>query len=259
MKNYITILFLAGLLFTPCLGGAEGDKLWKTVPVLDADPGNFEKDVTDAGEKMNETWRTIHRNKFFGNVYSTIRAGDIKKAEQLLDEQIREIPEYKKDASYRASKSKIAYAKGDYKAAYAEADKIITDIEKAFAPKKLSEITFSDEEKEGIHDSYILRYQAVIQMKRYKEALADLDQALLMKTTADGLRAKTGTLIALNRISEAADVCEKAYTTDKTILSVSPNKNYYCWVFSEHGNKVKACTDTAVASGDKSAKDKTVK
>ncbi len=250
MKNYKAILFfLAGLLFSPCLGRAEGNKLWETVPVLDTDPGNFEKDVADAGEKMNETWRTTHRNKFFGNVYSSIRTGDIKKAEQLLDEQIREFPEYKTDASYRASKSKIAYAKGDYKAAYAEADKIVTDIENAFAPKKLFEIDFTDEEKEGIHDSYILRYQAVVQLKRYKEALADLDQALLMKTTADGLRAKTGTLIALNRFAEAADVCEKAYITDKTILSVSPNKYYYCWAFAEHGNKVKACTDIAAATG----------
>ena len=260
MKNYkpICFLFAAGVLLTLVIAVAEENKHPENVAIADPDPGNFEKDVSDATAKMKETLRVMRRNKFFGNLYNTINKGDIKTAEQLLGEHIRKFPEYKKDENYLVAKSKIAYAKGDYQTAYAEADKFIADIEKAFAPRKPYEVDFKDSgSRDGVEYAYILRYQATAGMRRYAEALADLNCALRIETTPELLRAKTGTLLALHKYAEAADASDKASGMDKTIFVSSPYRNHYCWLFSEHGYKVKDCAYFAALARERAAAEKT--
>lgn len=262
MKKYKNIFFLfaAGFVIAPVISGAEGKKPQESIVVLDSDPGNFEKDSSDAAVKMKEALRMMRRNKFFGNLYETINKGNFKKAEELLNKKVQDSPEYIKDENYRVAKSKISYAKGDYQSAYAEADKFISDIEKAFAPKKPYEINFKDKDvRAGVQYAYILRYQAAGQLLHYDEALIDLDHALLLKTTPELLRAKTGALLALKKYPEAAEAAEKAYGMDKNVFVSSPYRDHYCWLFSEQGYNVKSCGYFAALATEKAATAKTDK
>lgn len=262
MKNYKIIfsLFAAVLLFAPIVAGAEGKISQEIDPVLNIDTGDFEKDVSEAGAKMKETLRMTRRNKFFGNLYETINNGDVKKAEKLLDKQIREVPEYKKDENYRVAKSKIAYVKGDYQTAYTEADRFIADLEKHFAPRKPYEVDFKDKgSRDGVQYAYVLRYEAVVKLLRYEDALSDLDRALRIEVTPGLLHAKMGTLFVMNRYAEAANVSDKAYDMDKTIFVSSPYRNHYCWVFSEHGVKAKDCSYFAALARERAANEKAAK
>lgn len=259
MKKHKTlfVLLTAGFMLAPAILGAEEKTHEINVAIPDPDTGHFDEDISEAGAKMQEILRQMRRNKFFGNLYETINNGDIKKAQELLDKQILEFPAYKNDENYRVAKSKIAYAKGDYQAAYLEAGKFIADIEKAFAPRKPYEIDFKDKDsRDGVQYAYILRYQAAGQLLHYEEALADLNRALQLVATPELLRAKTGTLLALNKYAEAAETAEKAYSMDANVFVSSPYRNHYCWLFSEHGYNVKSCAYFAALAKEKAAAEK---
>lgn len=262
MKNNRTTLIILAvvLLSTPQAIKAEDKKPIEIVAIQDYDTGDFEGDVSEATANMREALRLTRRNKFFGNLYETINNGDAKKAEKLLDKQIREVPEYKKDANYRVAKSKIAYAKGDYQTAYTEADRFIAELEKHFAPRKPYEVDFKDKgSRDGVQYAYILRYEAVVKLLRYEDALSDLDRALRIEATPGLLHAKMGTLFVMNRYAEAANISDKAYDMDKTIFMSSPYRNHYCWVFSEHGYKVKDCSYFAALAQERADKEKASK
>lgn len=244
MKNHVATLCLiaSGLILVPAITSAGEPRPPEKAAMLDADRGDFEKDVAEASAKMKEALRRMPRNKFFGDLYKTIAAGDIKTAEKLLAEQVRKHPEYKKDENYRAAKSKIAYSKGDFNTAYSEADKFVREIETAFAPKKPWEMDYQDKHiRDSVQYAYILRYQASAGMPHYEDALADLDHALKLETTPELLRAKTGVLLALGKYAEAAIAADSAYGMNNSVFEHSPYRDHYCWLFSEHAYTVKYC------------------
>lgn len=248
------IILAAAVLFAPQAIKAEDKKPVETVAIQAPDTGDFEGDISEAAGKVMETLRMMRRDKFFWKLDKIIDNGDIKKAEELLEKQVRDVPVYKDVGAYIVAKSKIAYAKGDYQTAYAEADKFIGEIEKVFAPQKPYEAVIKDkDDRDTVRYAYILRYQASGQMLHYEDALADLNRAMQLGTTAELLRSKTGNLLALNKYAEAAEAAENAYSMDENIFVSSPYRNHYCWLFSEHGYNVKSCAHFAALAKEKAA------
>ncbi|MEI7482642.1 MAG: hypothetical protein WCK75_09880 [Elusimicrobiota bacterium] len=243
MKKYhIMPLLIFGTLLALNPGNARCNDLQDAKLAVDDDGADFDKQIADTSEKVKEAMRLLRYSKFYKDLYASIDNGQIKEAEQLLSEELKRSPDAERQASYLAAKSKIAFGKGDYASAYAEADKIVIGMEKFFAPKKPYEIKFkTPNTRDGVHGAYILRYQASAYQHHYAEALADIEHALQIQSSADGLIAKMGALMGLNRYAEAARACEKSCKIDKSFFLSSPNKAYYLQVFSEHGYSLKAC------------------
>lgn len=254
------MILAAAVLFAPQVIKAEDKKPVETVAIQDQDTGDFEGDISEAAGKMRETLLMTRRDKFFLKLDKIIDNGDMKKAEELLEKQLQNVPAYKGVGAYIVAKSKIAYAKGDYQTAYAEADKFIGEMEKVFAPQKPYEAVLKDKnDRDTVCYAYILRYQALAQMRRYEEALADLDRAQRQVESPELLSAKTATLIALKRYAEAAAAAEKAYALDKNIFASNPYRDNFCWLFSEHGYNVKSCAYFAALAKEQEEKEKTAR
>lgn len=215
----------------------------------------FDDDASDAEAKMQESLRVMRQSKFFGRLYGMIEKGDIRKAESLLKKRLQEVPSDKNTAAYLVAKSRISYANKNYPAAYSEADKFISKLEKSFSPKKPYEVDFKDKNaRDSVRYAYILRYQAAAAMMRYEDALADLDSAQRLEVNPELLRAKTGILLALGRYPEAAAAADSAYDLNKTVFDNSPYKDHYCWLFSEHGySGVKYCDYFAALAKERAA------
>ncbi len=162
----------------------------------------------------------------------------------MLDEQVQKNPAYKSDENYLAATSKISYAKGDYQTAYVIADKLIKEIEKAFAPDKPFEIKYKDNHiRDSVQYAYIIRYQASAGMRHYADALSDLDHALKLSVSPELLRSKTGVLLYLGKYKEAAAVSDEAYGLNQNIFVSSHYRSYYCGLFKEHNYAVKDCDE----------------
>ncbi len=257
MNSIIFVFTISALALTSPSFATENQKPVETVAMPDPDTGDFDGDISEAEAKMREAMRRMRQDKFSANLFKTIDNGDVKQAEELLAKQVHAAPEYKSDGSYIAAKSKIAYAKGDYKTAFAEADKLIGLIEKDFAPKKPYAINFKDPNvRDGVWYSYILRYQAAAKLLRYEDSLADLNRALRLEATPELLRAKTGALIAMKKYGEAAEAANKAYALDKNVFVSSPYRDHYCWLFSENGYDVKACSYFAAKAKERAEAEK---
>lgn len=251
MRNYVTIVLLISscFLFTPTPAPASGNGPGNAAAIAEPDRGNFERDVADAAARMREALRIPHRDRFFTKLYKVIDSGDIGKAEELLKNRDKDAPDQNNDEAYAIAKSKIAYAKGDYPTALAEADRLIAEIEKAFAPQKPYEVAYKNKnERDTVFDVYILRFQALSQMRRNEEALADLNRAQQLLESAELFRAKTSILLWLGKYAEAAVSADKAYAMDKSIFVTSPHKEQYCQIFSSQGYKVKACVSPTTAN-----------
>lgn len=262
MKNHKTVFLLitAGFLAAPAFADTAEKKLQDNTAIAEPGRGNFEEDVSDAAARMQETLDMMRKDKFFLKLDKIIDNGEIKNAEELLGKQVKDIPAYKDTGAYIVAKSKIAYAKGDYQTAYAEADKFIGELEKFFAPQKPYEAVLKDKnDRDTVCYAYILRYQAVVKLLRYEDALSDLDRALRIEATPGLLHAKMGTLFVMNRYAEAANVSDKAYDMDKTIFVSSPYRNHYCWVFSEQGVKAKDCSYFAALARERAEKENAAK
>jgi len=256
MRNYAIGFFAvsACLLTPPAIVVASDKSLSDSAAIAEPAAGNSEGDVRDAAGEKREARRLMRRNKFYLKLYKLIDSGKTKKAEKLLEKYVRDVPERKDDEAYLVAKSKIAYAKGDYQSAYAEADKFIADIEKAFAPQKPYEVSFKNKnEKDSTFRAYVLRFQALSGMQRHEEALADLERAQQLTESPELLRAKTSTLLWLGKYAEAAAAADKAYAMDKNIFVSSPQGERYCQFFSKQGYAIKACADSAVATKGKAA------
>lgn len=254
MRNYITMFLALSVSFfiAPMMAPASEKSPGNTSAIVEMDTGNSGRDVPDEAAGKREARRLMRRNKFYLKLYKLIDSGKTKKAEKLLEKYVRDVPERKDDEAYLVAKSKIAYAKGDYQSAYAEADKFIADIEKAFAPQKPYEVSFKNKnEKDSTFRAYILRFQALSGMQRHEEALADLERAQQLTESPELLRAKTSTLLWLGKYAEAAAAADKAYAIDKNIFASSPYRESYCRHFSARGYIVKACADSAAATKGK--------
>lgn len=254
----IYFLFSAWILAAPAFAGATEEKAPPPVVTAASERGNFEGDISEAAEKIQESMRMMRRDKFFWKLDKVIEAGDTKKAEELLEKQVKDVPTYKDVGAFIVAKSKIAYMKGDFTTAYDEADKFIAGLEKIFAPQKPYEAILKDKkDRDTVCYAYILRYQALVKMRRYEEALADLDRAQQQVESPELLSAKTTTLIALKKYPEAAAAAEKAYALNKNIFASNPYRDNFCWLFSEHGHNVKACAYFAALAKERAEKEKT--
>ncbi len=260
-NNIVLFFFIFGILgASPVVVNSSGAKHLEPTEITEPGKGNFEKDTADASATIRQNLRTMRNNKFFTDLFQMIDGGNVKSAEGILQKRSLETPAIKDDAAYIVAKSKIDYVKKDYSTAYAEADKFVTKLEVAFAPRKPYEIAFKDRnELRSVQYAYILRYQASAAMQHYEESLADLDCALKMETNSGLLRAKTGALIALNRFPEAAAAADMAYSLDPQIFVSSPYRNHYCTLFREHELSVKSCkyfdgTKKQKTDGEKNAK-----
>ena len=251
MRNHITIVLLISSCFlvTPITVPASGNGPGNAAAIVEPDRGNFERDVVDAAARMREALRMPHRDKFFTELYKVIDSGDIGKAEELLKKRDKDVPDQKNDEAYAIAKSKIAYAKGDYPTAFAEADGLIAEIEKAFAPQKPYEVAYKNKnERDTVFDVYILRFQALSQMRRNEEALTDLNSAQRLVESPELFRAKTSILLWLGKYAEAAASADKAYAMDKSIFVTSPHREQYCQLFSSQGYNVKTCAAPSAAN-----------
>jgi len=245
------MFLLLGLIFliAPAAVSAADNGSGNTVAIAEPSRGNFEGDVADAAASMLEELSMIRRNKFFIGLNRLIEKGDIKKAEEILGKRDKDVPGQKSDEAYAIAKSKIAYAKGDYPAAYAEADGLLAAVEKAFAPQKPYEVAYKNKnERDSVAQVYILRYQALAGMHRHEEALADLNHTQRLVESPELFRAKTGILLWLGKYAEAAAAADRAYAMDKNIFAAMPDKERYCQILNGQGYKVKACAAPPAAA-----------
>ncbi len=256
MRNYAVMFLVLSVPYfiAPTTAFASEKSPGNAGAITEPAAGNSGGNVRDAAGEKREARRLMRRNKFYLKLYKLIDSGKTKKAEKLLEKYVRDVPERKNDEAYLVAKSKLAYAKGDYQSAYAEADKYIADIEKAFAPQKPYEVSFKNKnEKDSTFRAYILRFQALSGMQRHEEALADLERAQQLTESPELLRAKTSTLLWLGKYAEAAAAADKAYGMDKNIFVSSSHRERYCQLFSGQGYSIKACADPAAAAEGKTA------
>jgi|GEM_PF-1880724 len=248
-KTSMSFLICLFLWIAPAGAAAAGAGPGNTASIAGPDRGNFEGDVSDAAASMLESLTRTRRDKFFIRLARLIKKGDTKTAEELLENRGKDVPDQKNDEAYAIAKSQLAYAKGDYPSAYAEADDLMARIEKAFAPQKPYEVDFKNKnERDTVHHVYILRFQALSKSQRHEEALADLNRAQRLVESPELFRAKASTLLWLKRYAEAAAAADKAYAMDKNIFMSSQHTEIYCQNFKSQGYKVKACENLSPAA-----------
>lgn len=199
--------------------------------------------ITDEAEELSE------RDMFFRTkIFPQLRKQNFASAEKMLNEEIKEHPEYQKEPIYFSAMSIINYNKGNYSDAYKDASRIIQVMEQRFSPKKPYQIDFqSDKARESVASHYLYRYQASLKLKRYEAALEDVDMALKIDDKARIRLIKSNLLILLKRYDEAAKEINKAYELDKSVLA-NEGESFLldvCTVYYENGyTKVKACKET---------------
>jgi tetratricopeptide (TPR) repeat protein len=245
MVPLICLFFLTA----PTVASASDSAPGNPAAIVEPDRGDFEGDVSDAGADILENLAQMRRNRFFGKLNRLIKKGDLKKAEELLEKRGKDVPEQKKDEAYSMAKSKIAYAKGDYRSAYAAIDGLMARIEKHFMPRKPYEVDFKNkEQRDTLSSVYILRFQALSRMGQHEQALADLDSAERLGSKSPELfLSKASTLLWLGRYGEAAAAADKSYALNKDTFATSPYRRTFCDTFRSQGIQAKACAGPASA------------
>lgn len=184
---------------------------------------------------------------FKKHLFTEIRDGHFEKAESMLNEEIKIHPEYASAPLYFSAKSLMAFHKKDYQEAYVQANKVVEFMEDRFAPRKPYQVRYdNDQTRHSISAHYLYRYQALMKLGKYSEALQDVESAEKIFDSPRIQFIKTSLLLLLNRYEEAAKALNKAYKTDKNILIKQGNAAAArcCEIFAANKiDNVKACKD----------------
>lgn len=200
------------------------------------------------GVSIIESENMSEKDKFFKKqLFPELRKGNYVYAQQMLSSELEKHPEYAKEPLYYTAHGLISFNNGDYDMAYAEASRVINIMEQRFAPKKPYQIKFETEPaRNSVAAHYLYRYQALMKLGRYSEALLDVENSLKISEKPRVFFIKACLHLLLNNYEEAAASMNKAYQLDNNFMSDinSDAAMNCCTILHEHGyKKVSACAE----------------
>ena len=202
--------------------------------------------IETGGVIADETQEMSEKDFFFRKMlFPELRKQNYAVAQKMLEEEIRQYPEYKKEPLYFSAQSIIDFQNGKYEEARRNASRVIEIMEQRFAPKKPYQMNFPDEKsRNSVASHYLYRYQALLKLGRYESALADVETALKISEKPRVTLIKASLLILLKRYEDAVAAMNKAYQLDNSVLAKEVDRVGMdaCTILYEQGyKKVKPC------------------
>jgi tetratricopeptide (TPR) repeat protein len=230
MKKIICVLSVLCLLSSACYTEKKKDR------------------IETGGVTIDETAELSEKDIFFKKkLFPELRRQNYAGAQQLIDTETEKHPEYQKEPLFFTARSLINFHKGNYEDAYMDSTKVIEIMEQRFAPKKPWQTEFQSENaRNSVASHYLYRYQALMKLGRYNEALSDVEKALKIHEKPRLLLIKGMLQLKLKQYEDAAAVINRAFVLDPEVLKREGESSgmNLCTVFYEHGYmKVKACAD----------------
>ena len=209
----------------------------------------FEDDVRATSEQIKEEIRKFHMGAMFDRIMDLVSRRDAIDAQKTLDAVVKDSPELKQNAVVDLFQGEIYFWKGDYKNAYASADKIVRRIEDDYGPRGPQKKDNNDSENAFLSDTYFNRGTAGMRLYKIKESVADFDKAFELMPRAFIPLNKCRALLAMERYQEAARAFEQAFEMNAETAD-SSDKDLICKHIGGHGFKIAACESYKPTTGN---------
>ena len=208
-----------------------------------------EAKMETGGVILEDTENLSEKDLFFKKkLFPELRKQNYSAAQQMLNDEIKAHPEYQKEPLFFSARGLIHYHNGEYGEAYKDATRVINVMEQRFAPKKPYQANFQSEKaRESIASHYLYRYQALMKLGKYTDALDDVETALKIVENPRVMLIKAHLLILLKRYDDAAAEMNRAWKLDKDVLDKEGENAALdiCTIFHERGyEKVNSCKET---------------
>jgi len=241
MKSLLIAMFIASPAFA-----VENKPAPQAIAVpMEISVGSFEEDASGVWDKVRQLIGESRVKRYGREITKAIAKHDPVTAQKALDEMMKNHPEIKTKEPHAIEyhQGNINFWKKDFEGAYKEYSTIVKALELAYPNGVPPGGKYSEINAYFMSDAYFGRAASLLQLKKYPEAVADLDKAIAVtphKRAALYVN-KCRALFKMKEYGAAAESLDLAYIVTPVVVDSAQDKKYICEIFVQKGVQSKAC------------------